>query len=125
MLTLLVIVMAAVAMPSHADAADGYTLTSATTYRVDPSAPAVRVESTYRMTNTTPDVELSDGRTRFYYYEGVTLPLETGARDITVEVNGSSAQFEVVGDDDRHVDVAGVAESQHWERDVRGVDARE
>ncbi|HTH07503.1 MAG TPA: hypothetical protein VL916_16605, partial [Ilumatobacteraceae bacterium] len=97
---LLVTVTAAVGMPSAADAADGYALTAATTYRVDPAAPAVRVEATYRMTNTTPDVDLSDGRRRYYYFEGVTLPIENGAADVAVEVDGRTAPFEVVQDID-------------------------
>lgn len=106
--TVMASVAASVVMPGHASAADGYTLTSAITYRVDPAAPAVRVEATYRMTNTTPDVNLGGGRTRYYYYEGVTLPVESGAADVNVEVNGRAAQFDVVDDiDDYHwLDVA-------------------
>ncbi len=100
MLTLLVTVVTAVVLPTDAHAAEGYTLTSQTTYRVDPSAPAVRVEATYRMTNTAPDVDLGGGRTRYFFYDSVTLPVESAATDASVEVNGNAAQFEVVEDVD-------------------------
>lgn len=96
----LVAALVGVALPGRAEAADGYTLTSATTYRVDPAAPAVTVETTYRMTNTTPDVRLSGGGTRYYFYDGVKVPLEAGAADVTVEVNGRAAQYEQVDDID-------------------------
>jgi hypothetical protein len=78
--------------PARAAAAEGFTLTSSTTYHFDPATDAVTVESTYLMTNTTRD-RRSGNRIEFYYFEGTAVPVHAGARNLVVEVNGSIAEY--------------------------------
>ena len=124
LLTLLAAVVTAVAVPAQVDAAEGYTLESETVYRVEPAVPAVRVEAAYRMTNTSPDIDLGGGRIRYFFYDGVTLPIEANATDVSVEVNGRAAQFEVVEDIDsfRWLEIAFTDDLQYG--DTATVDLR-
>ena len=77
----------------EAAAAEGYSLTSSAVYRFDPAAPAVNVVTTYEMRNTTPDRNVGGGRTQFFYFEGVRVPLDDGVSDLRVRVNGADAPF--------------------------------
>jgi hypothetical protein len=77
----------------------GFRLTASTVYRVDPAVPAVQVEATYRMTNTTPDRDLGGGRVRYFYYDGVVLPIDDAIADLTVTVNDRDVRFTVDEDE--------------------------
>lgn len=85
--------------PEAVDAAEGYRLVSNTVFRVDTEAPAVRVEATYVMTNTTPDRDLGGGRTEFAFFTGIDVPIQTGVADLSVQVDGSDVSYAVVGQD--------------------------
>jgi hypothetical protein len=83
-------------------AADGYSLESASRYVVDPVGGSVRVEVTYRMTNTTPDRSLGNGRVEFYFFDGLRVPVDApadGLVDLVVLLDGEPADVAQVDDD--------------------------
>lgn len=85
-----------------AAAADGYALESSARYVVDPASASVRVEVTYRMTNTTPDRNVGNGRVEFYYYDGLRVPVDApadGLVDLVVLLDGEPADVEQVDDE--------------------------
>ena len=79
--------------PGEASAADGYSLTASAVYRFDAATPAVDVETTYEMRNTTPDRNAGGGRIEFFYYEGLRVPIDDAVTDLRVQVNGEDAVF--------------------------------
>lgn len=98
-----VMLLATVADTNVAIAADGYTLESSASYVVDPATTSIRVEVSYRMTNTSPDRDLGNGRIQFFYFDGVRLPVggpDDGVVDLSVLVDGRPAVFRQIVDDD-------------------------
>ena len=86
----------------RAAAAEGYTLESSARYVVDPVSGSVLVDVVYRMTNTTPDRDLGNGRVQFFYFEGLRVPIESatdGLTDLVVLVDGEPAAAEQVDED--------------------------
>ena len=82
-----------------ASALNGATLTSSTVYRIDPDSTSVVVESTFVLTNTTPDQDLGIGGTRFFFFTDLTVPINRSAVGISVDVDGRSASFDIIEDD--------------------------
>lgn len=78
---------------ASAQSAEGYRLAASVVYRVDPDTPAVTVEATYRMTNTTPDRNIGGGRVEFYFFDGVRLPVDDPITDLSVTVDGRAVDF--------------------------------
>ena len=97
---LLVSFIAAGLVPATAvQATDGAALSSETVYRIDPDRPAVTVEATYVMTNTRQDKNLGGGRYEYYFFNGMIAPIDDGATEISVQVNGRDGRFEIVEED--------------------------
>ncbi len=90
-----VVVGSVLAAPPTASAqgVNGYRLAASVVYRVDPDTPAVTVEATYRMTNTTPDRNIGGGRIEFYFFDGIRLPLDDPIDDLTITVDGRAVDF--------------------------------
>jgi hypothetical protein len=83
-----------VAAPAAAQQSDpGYRLAASVVYRVDPDTPAVLVEATYRMTNTTPDRNIGGGRIEFFFFDGIRLPIDDPIDGLAVTVDGRAAEF--------------------------------
>jgi hypothetical protein len=83
----------------RAHALDGAVLAAEITYRVDPDRPAIEVETTYRMTNVSPDRDLGGGRFEYYFFTGLIAPIDEGASDIAVRVNSRDGAFSVETDE--------------------------
>lgn len=96
---LLAILLALSVAPGRVAATEGYRLSASTVYRID-AAGVVTVEATYRMTNTKPDRNLGGGRYEYYYFSGITVPVGSEVADLTVQVDGRDAEFEVIEDID-------------------------
>ncbi len=79
--------------PATASAADGYSLRSSAVYRFDPTASAVSVVTTYEMRNTTPDRNVGGGRTEFFFFERLRVPIDESVSDLQARVNGQPAEF--------------------------------
>ncbi len=52
------------------------------------------VESTYTMRNTQPDRRI-DGGVRFYFFTGLTVPIDDSSSELAVDVDGRPARFEI------------------------------
>lgn len=103
---LVLAVVALIAVPGTAEAADGTVLSSENVFRIDPDRPAVTIESTYRMTNVKPNRQLGGGAFEYYYFTGVVVPIFPSASEITVEINGRDGDFEIVDEDGyRYLDI--------------------
>jgi hypothetical protein len=83
----------AAAPTASAQGVDGYRLAASVVYRVDAATPAVTVDATYHMTNTTPDRNLGGGRIEFYFYDGIRLPIDEPVDDLTITVDGRAVDF--------------------------------
>jgi hypothetical protein len=90
----------AVGTAARASAVEGARIASSTVYRFDPDAPAVTVEATYTMTNESPDVDLGDGRSEYYFFTGLYAPVELGAVDLAVLVDGRDGDYSIELDED-------------------------
>lgn len=100
---LVVLATTITAMPAGTShAIDGAAISSESTYRFDPDVPAVTVETTYRMTNQTPNRNVGGGAFEYYYFTGLVLPVAARANptDLTVLVNGRDGTHTLDVDDE-------------------------
>ena len=81
-----------------ASAANGSRLESDTVYRLDPATPALEVTSTYSMTNTKPDRQVSGG-TEYYFFTGIVVPIASNPSQLAVQVNDRDADYEITVED--------------------------
>jgi hypothetical protein len=81
-------------------ALEGATLTSSTVYRIDTDSPSVIVESTYELTNVTPNQDTGSGGFRFFFFTDLSVPVNPGASDISVDVDGRGVSVEFIEDEE-------------------------